>query len=231
MPKLKLPTPSRGSVLVFSLIVLSFLLVAALSVATVTVSEKKISSTAGKSSLSFQTADSGVEAVLQKIYRGNYANLYALASDLHSGASSAECASGNASATPPTPATITFDVGQGVSTVSFFTGTNGNDGYATCGDSTGTTGTDWREKVNKIKSEGTYANSTRAVEVAVAAVKDYYCVEYNASQNVVASGIFPSSQSGSFIKTSDVICTDGSDNNAVVAPTSGSATCKCEPFG
>ena len=78
---------SRGSVLVFSLIILSIILSAAITVATVSVTNQRSASSTGKSVQSFQVADSGIELALQKIYKGNYATLNALATGMGGAAS------------------------------------------------------------------------------------------------------------------------------------------------
>src|SRR3990167_8615687 len=70
--KIKSLSHRKGSVLIFSLIVLAFMLVSALSIATVSVTEKRASLSTEKSSRSFQVADSGVEIMLQKIYKGGF---------------------------------------------------------------------------------------------------------------------------------------------------------------
>ncbi len=80
--KLKLFLPKKGSVLVLSLIILAFMLVSALSVATISVTEKRASLATDKSSRSFQVADTGVEMVLQQIYKNSHTDLNTLASAL-----------------------------------------------------------------------------------------------------------------------------------------------------
>lgn len=58
----------RGSVLVFSLIVLSFLLMSAVSLSTISTITNKSSLSSKNSNIAFQSADSMVEIMLQKIY-------------------------------------------------------------------------------------------------------------------------------------------------------------------
>lgn len=143
--------PIKGSVLVFSLIVLSFMLISALSVATVSVTEKRASFSTERSSRSFQVADSGVEIILQKIYKGGYATLNDLA-DSFTPTGSVDC---------NTNGEIGTTLYSGSYNISFYD----NDGVkltnSICGDAL------WRGKVVKIKSEGTSGNTTRAVEVGV----------------------------------------------------------------
>lgn len=140
----------KGSALVFSLIILGFLLVSALSVATITVTDKKSALSTEKSSISFQTADSGVERVLQKVYKENPTSLDDLADMLRPGL---RCDSSDGS--------ISFAVAQGTAKVYFYEGELGDSLYTSC------SSTDWRNNVNKIKSVGTYANTTRVVEVSI----------------------------------------------------------------
>ena len=140
--------PQKGSVLVFSLIILSIILSAAITVATVSITNQRSASSTGKSVQSFQVADSGIELALQKIYKGNHATLSAMATAMGGGAS---CAGGTISKN---------NVVGGNIKVSFYD----NDGnLVTCA------ATDWRDKVVRIKSEGSAFGTTRVVETAVAA--------------------------------------------------------------
>lgn len=144
--------PKKGSVLVFSLIVLSIILSAAITVATVSVTNQRSASSTGKSVQSFQVADSGIELALQKIYKGSYTDLNAMATGMGGGAS---CAGGAISKN---------NVVGGAIKVSFYD----NDGnLVAC------TATDWRDKVVRIKSEGSAFGTTRVVETAVAAAHVY----------------------------------------------------------
>ncbi len=140
--------PQKGSVLVFSLIVLSIILSAAITVVTVSITNQRSASSTGKSVQSFQVADSGIELALQKIYKNNYATLSAMATGMGGGAS---CSGGTISKN---------NVVGGSIKVSFYD----NDGnLVTCA------ATDWRDKVVRIKSEGSAFGTTRVVETAVAA--------------------------------------------------------------
>ncbi|MDQ5976489.1 MAG: hypothetical protein QG664_402 [Patescibacteria group bacterium] len=146
--------PKRGSVLIFSLIVLSILLSAAVAVATVSVSNTRSAFSTSKSNQSFQVADSGVELVLQQIYKTvpTHASLNTLAAALGGGAA---CAGG---------AITKAGVAGGDIRVSFYDKDNN---LINCADMA------WRSKVVAIKSEGTAAGTTRLVETAVAAGSDF----------------------------------------------------------
>ena len=139
--KIKSLSHRKGSVLIFSLIVLAFMHVSALSIATVSVTEKRASLSTEKSSRSFQVADSGVEIMLQKIYKGGFetSSLSALGT----------CDNGEISDT----------LNSGTYTISFYD--SGNTKLTDCDDAA------WRSKVAKIRSAGVSGNTTRAVEVGV----------------------------------------------------------------
>lgn len=136
----------RGSVLVFSLIILSIILSAAITVATVSVRNQRSATSTGKSVQSFQVADSGVELALQKIYKGTYTSSDPLATAMTGMACSGT--------------TLTkSDVAGGNVSLTLFD----NDGNPiNCSD------TSWRDKVVKVKSEGSASGTTRVVETAVA---------------------------------------------------------------
>lgn len=148
---LKTNTRKKGSALIFSLIALSFILVSALSIATITIKEQRIASTTRMSSIAFQTADSGVEMILQKIYKSTppLTGLDDLKDELGSGAS---CSNG----------VVSFFAAQGSVKVYFYEGELGDTLYKNCG-----TDDDWRSRVNKMKSIGTYASTARVVEVSI----------------------------------------------------------------
>lgn len=138
---------NQGSVLVFSLIVLSLLLSAAISVAIASILNQQSVSSTGKSVQSFQVANSGIELTLQKIYKGNYTTLEAMASAM----GAVSCIGG--------VITKKNYVGGDVR-ISFFD----NDGsLVNC------TATNWRDSVVRIKSEGSAFGTTRVVETAIAA--------------------------------------------------------------
>ncbi len=133
----------KGSILVFSLIILSLMLTSALSIAAVSVGERRAASVTERSGRSFQVADSGVEIMLQKIYKGGFAGFPL--------SSLGTCTSGEISGT----------VGGGAYVISLYELSGAK--LTSCSD------TAWRNKVVKLKSEGTSGNTTRAVEAAVAA--------------------------------------------------------------
>ena len=151
-----LTKPTKGSILVFSLIVLSVILSAALSITAVTVSNRKSAGSTSQSVQSFQVADSGVEKALKEIYKGSYADLSTMAS-----AFGTSCLSGS----------FSFPVSGGTSTVTFF---DTNNAILTCASPT------WRDDVAKIKVEGTSAGTTRVIETAVAAAS-LSCDNYEVS--------------------------------------------------
>jgi Tfp pilus assembly protein PilX len=150
--------PKKGSVLVFSLIILSIILSAAITVATVSVTNQRSATATGKSVQSFQVADSGIELALQKIYKGTYTSSDSLAT-----AMTGMTCSGT---------TLTkSDVAGGNVSLTLFD-TDGNP--INCSD------TSWRDKVVKVKSEGSAFGTTRVVETAVAATSPDYKVCYGA---------------------------------------------------
>lgn len=132
----------RGSVLVFTLLLLSIALVAALSLATAVVVGTKTASDTNKSVQAFQTADSGVEQVLQAIKNSTTDNL----SDLGT------CDSGKIRGNVRTG--DRYDV----------TLYDGDDNVISCSD-----GVKKISDVRKIKSVGKFGGAVRAVETAVAA--------------------------------------------------------------
>ena len=147
--------PNKGSVLVFSLIILSIILSAAITVATVSVTNQRSATATGKSVQSFQVADSGIELALQKIYKGTYTSSDSLATAMTGMACSGT--------------TLTkSDVAGGTVSLTLFD-TDGNP--INCSD------TSWRDKVVKVKSEGSAFGTTRVVETAVAAASTtvYLC--------------------------------------------------------
>lgn len=148
-------TCKKGSALVFSLIILFFLLVSALSVATVSVTEKRALLSSNKTNVAFQVADSGIEMVLQKVYKSTPApaTLNALAAAIGAGVKCDDTGSYT---------TISFNAAQGKVIIAFYKGVNGTDLYTgSC------TATDWLNDVNKIKSTGMYGNTVRSVEVGL----------------------------------------------------------------
>ncbi|MDO8529620.1 MAG: hypothetical protein Q7S18_03045 [bacterium] len=150
-----------ASVLVFSLIVLFILTTIALGIASVSVVSRKMASTTGKSVGSFQVADSGAEIVLQKIYKdASLTNISSLASSV-----GATCASGALSGS--------ISSGKNYSVI-FYKPDSGNDVAITdCGA--------LLSDITKLKSTGEYGQTSRAVEVAVAAAGGGCYVSYSGS--------------------------------------------------
>lgn len=166
--------PIKGSVLVFSLIVLSFMLISALSVATVSVTEKRASFSTERSNRSFQVADSGVEIILQKIYKGDssgtpFPTLALLADDLSTTCSNAQGEIGGT-------------LNAGAYNISFYDNSGAKFGGSICSDPL------WRSNVVKIKSEGTSGNTTRAVEVGIEPFLPPPTLNFSASPTSVSSG-------------------------------------------
>lgn len=126
----------QGSVLIFSLIILSVILIITLGIASATVIEKKMAGTTNKSIVSFQVADSGAEIILKKIKDVNYSGLIS--------------GLGNCSLNE-----ISGNIGTGSDKnykVTFFD-VDGNP--LAC--------TDEISDINRIKSIGTYGQTSRAV--------------------------------------------------------------------
>lgn len=130
-----------GSVLVFTLIILFIGVVAALGITSTTVISQKMSGTTGKSVQSFQVADSGAEIFLKTIKDAEDGTL------------------GN----------IGFSCNEGIITGSIGTG---KDYSIIAYDSNEEEITNCNVSISditKIKSIGTHANTSRAIELAVAA--------------------------------------------------------------
>ncbi len=139
----------KGSVLVFSLLILSILLVTSLTILSTALLDRKASLSTGSSARSFQVADSGVEEILYQVYKANHTTL----ADLADAITGATCSG----------STVSFPSAGGEVKVTFY------EDETTPYSGGCTTGTDWRTRVVKIKSEGMAGSTTRAVEVAVAA--------------------------------------------------------------
>lgn len=137
----------KASALVFSLIILSMMLATAISVASVAVKDRKSSLATDKSNQAFQVADSGVEVMLKKIYKGNYS----------SGATLSQLTGCNDSSGT---AIVSGDLGGGKTyEISF---------YDSAGALMDECNVDEIEDINQIKSVGSYASTLRAVQMAVA---------------------------------------------------------------
>jgi uncharacterized protein (UPF0333 family) len=131
---------SRGSVLAYSLIIMAIILATAIGIAAVTVREKKSAGTTAQSNQAFAVADSGSEVALQQV-----------AKNPNSPISSLGTCKGN---------TVTISVANGTADITFYS----NEEATVPIDCDGNLG-----DARKIKSVGQYADTARAVEVAVAA--------------------------------------------------------------
>ena len=133
-----------GSALVFALIVLFIGVVAALGVASTTVISRKMSGATGKSTASFQVADSGAEVVLKKIKESTNPS-----TDLISTLWPSSCSSG----------VVSGSIVSGKDyNVTFFDDADPPI-QLQC--------TDKVSQIAKIKSTGTYGGTSRAIEAAV----------------------------------------------------------------
>lgn len=132
---------SRGSVLVFSLIILSVITVMALGIASATIVEKKMAGTTGKSMLAFQVADSGVESIIKKLNKDE---------SIDSIGDLGDCDGFGK---------IKGNVSGGTYEITFF-----NEAGETIEDCATSI-----SEINRIKSNGTYSSTSRAVETAWAA--------------------------------------------------------------
>jgi Tfp pilus assembly protein PilX len=133
----------KGSVLVFTLIILSFLLVASLSLATVSTSETRGVNAISRSIVAFQIADSGLETVLQEVYKGNCNN------------GRLDCLGG--CSVVGGEAGINGHINAGIFRVVFYQ--TGGNALTSCAD------TSWRTIAESAQSEGVYNGTTRAVKI------------------------------------------------------------------
>lgn len=139
----------NGSTLVFSLIVLAFLLVSAISLATVSVTEKRAALSTAKSSLSFQAADSGAEAILADIKDGDAENIATpgTKTSIDDFFGSSNCSDGMVKG---------GSAASGEYEVTFY---DENESSLACDDA--------RADIVRIISKGFYANTTRAIDVGI----------------------------------------------------------------
>jgi len=150
---------NSGSVLVFTLIVLFIGVAAALGIASTTVISQKMAGTTGKSVGSFQVADSGAEIVLQKIYKGGFSTISELGI----------CNTGTK--------VVSDEISTGKEyQVAFF---DDSDPAVQLGCDSNIS------DIAKIKSTGTYASTSRAVEMAVAAGGEKYQISCTESSSTV----------------------------------------------
>lgn len=150
---MRVSTPQlKGSVLVFSLLVLSMLLSIAVSGSAIVVATKQSARSTEKSGLSFQIADGAAENVLKRIYKnpGDDQDLDEMARNLYKSGDDPTCRDGVISGTLPSS--------SGTYQVAFLK----NDGSRiNCSDSL------WRAQLVHLKSSGTYAGTTRTLDVGV----------------------------------------------------------------
>lgn len=135
-----------ASALIFTLIILFIGVVSAIGIASATLISRKMSTTSGKSVASFQVADSGAEIVLQKMKDTLDSDSNAKITDM-----GMTCSNG----------TVTGSISSGKEYEVAFLDENGNQLAAGCSAQI--------SDVQKIRSIGTYAQISRAIEAAVAA--------------------------------------------------------------
>ena len=148
----------KGSALVFSLVVLSFLLMSAVSLATISAIARKSSLSSKSSNIAFQSADSILERMLQKIYTtpgdpDPYPTISNLATSLSSSCSGS---------------TISGSTTDGTYTAKFY---DINDTVVTCND------TNWHDAVRKVKFQSLYGTNNRAIEINI--TPTCHQVQYN----------------------------------------------------
>ncbi len=150
---------ARGSVLVFSLLILSILLVTSLTIFSFAILDQKASLSTGSSTRSFQVADSGVEEVLFQIYKKGY--LYATLEDLGDAVAGGSAGPTRCNVTSSGIPQIQFPSAGGEVIVSFYEDTTTTPYAGGC------TGTNWRQKVVRIVSEGATGTTARAISAPV----------------------------------------------------------------
>jgi len=138
-----------ASALIFTLIILFIGVVSAIGIASTTLISRKMSTTSGKSVASFQIADSGAEIILQKMKDTLDSDSNAKITDM-----GITCSNG----------TVTGSISSGKEYEVTFLDENGNQLPAGCNAPI--------SDVQKIRSIGTYAQISRAIEAAVAAGGD-----------------------------------------------------------
>ncbi len=164
----------KGSVLVFSLIILFMSLSIALGISGTALISRKMSNTTGSSTQAFQVADSGAEIVLKKIKDMDGSKTLDEIPGMH-------CSDG----------IIADSIGSGREyKISFF---KEDESQADCSTKL--------DEINKLKSSGSYANTVRAIEVAVAkdeTVKGSWCglSEYYSSKWITCKGKRPGQRAG-----------------------------------
>lgn len=154
----KVTTPLKGSALVFSLLVLSILLAITVTSTVLVFVTKNSSRATERSTLAFQVADGAVENILKRAYKDIDQDLDTLAGSLYypAGGNASTCSGGVISGALPsgtgTYSATLYDVGGVKLRCS-------GAGYGTYAE--------WRKKLAKIVASGSYASTTRAIDVAV----------------------------------------------------------------
>jgi hypothetical protein len=140
----------QGSALVYSLIIMGAMLFIATSVSVISITEKKSASSTESSTQAFQTADSGFQLALKQINLHLADNLNTLANELSSACSieDGKAVIKDIDGAGPSGSKYTLYLDAGSNPV--------------CGTTTA-------KDITVIKSVGTYKNTVRAVEVAMAA--------------------------------------------------------------
>ena len=156
-----------ASALIFTLIILFIGVVSAIGIASATLISRKMSTTSGKSVASFQIADSGAEIILQKMKDTLDSDSNAKITDM-----GLSCSNG----------TVSGNISSGKEYEITFLDENGNQLAGGCSAPI--------SDVQKIRSIGTYAQISRAIEAAVAA-----SAEGSLDCQTVA-GVVPSSGGG-----------------------------------
>lgn len=148
MKKLKQKISERGSILAYSLIIMSVMLMIAVGISSVSIIGKKSASTSGSSTQTLQTADSGIKLAIKKLDGAAGADTLATIF----GASCQDVAGvANVDLTTaglPGSITVTFTMTDGTTSLR-------------CDDAI--------DLIANIRSAATFENTTRAVQVALAA--------------------------------------------------------------
>ncbi len=153
------PTHLRGSVLVFTLLILAVILSTALSAAGIVVLGKNSSRATEKSALAFQIADGAAENVLKRIYKDTDDTLETLANGLY-----AEGGQGRPTCDNGTVRGVLPNASSGTYAVTFL---DYNDDPLECSGTGYATYNEWRRKLAKIISSGSYGSATRAIDIAI----------------------------------------------------------------
>ena len=144
----------KGSILAYSLIILATMLVIAVGISTVSIMEKKNAGKTDASVQALQTADSGAQLLI-KAFDDASDKTQQIASILPT---SFSCSAGSISGDSGVS-------GTGTIVMTLYTDEAGATPVTNCGEQI--------QNIKSIKSVGTYNDTVRAVQVAVAASGDY----------------------------------------------------------